>query len=96
MSRSSFPSPEHARLLREAISVRLLSRTAPLALAEQGLDQYRCCYRFGVRRSPESDWRELSIHFQVAERLKLTHNAEELGRILDLFLERHFADDLPA
>jgi hypothetical protein len=92
MSRSSFPRPEHAALLHGAIARQLRSRPAPFELVDRGLDHYRCRYRFGIRRSPESDWTELSVHFQVAERLELTRNSEELDGILDLFLERHFAD----
>ena len=91
MSRSSFPQPQHAALLRQRIAERLQSQPLPYEVTERGLDQYRCCYRFGIRRPADQDWVELSVHFQVAERLENTRSARELARILDLFLERHFA-----
>jgi hypothetical protein len=93
MSRCSFPRPQHAVLLREKIAERLRSYPVPVEVSERGLDHYRCCYRFGIRRAPEQDEVELSVHFQVAERLEAAGSAEELIRILDLFVERHFASD---
>lgn len=91
MSRSSFPRPEHAVLLREQITQQLQSYPHPFKVCERSLDHYRCCYRFEIRRAPETDGVELSVHFQVAERLEATRNSEELARILDMFVERHFA-----
>ena len=91
MSRSSFPRPEHAALLRQRIVERLQSQPLPYEVTERGLDHYRCCYRFGIRRATDPGSAELSVHFQVAERLENTQSAGELARILDLFLERHFA-----
>ena len=93
MSRPSFPRPEHATLLREKIAERLQSHPHSFELAERGLDHYRCCYRFGIRGGRGSDWAELPLHFQVAERLAAGGSGEELSRILDLFLERHFSRD---
>lgn len=93
MSRSSFPRPEHIALLREKIAQRLQSYEVPLELAERGVDHYRCCYRFGVRQSPDRNWLELSIHFQLAERLESGRSSAELDQMLTLFLERHFAKD---
>ena len=77
-------------MLRQEIAARLRSKSLPFEVSERGLDHYRCCYRFGIRHAPEQDWVELSVHFQVAERLETTRSTEELGRILNLFLERHF------
>jgi len=90
MSRSSFPRPEHSALLRENITKILLCQPYPLEISERSLDHFRCCYRFGFRRSPGREWIELSIHFQLAERLENNPTSEELGQILNLFLERHF------
>ena len=91
MSRSSFPRSHHAALLREKIQPALRARGIPLEVIDRGLDQYRCCYRFGFRRSAEQEWTELAIHFQVAERLESSGDEAELERMLHLFLERYFA-----
>ncbi|MBI3934472.1 MAG: hypothetical protein HY316_07240 [Acidobacteria bacterium] len=91
MSRASFPRPEHSALLREKIAERLRSHPVPLEVGARSLDQYRCCYRFGFRESPDQDWVELSIHFQVAERLESNPGSGELDKLLDLFLNRHFS-----
>jgi len=90
MSRASFPRPEHAALLGEKIAAYLRSGNLPLEVASKGPDHYRCSYRYGFRKPPEAAWRELSIHFQVAERLETSNDAGELNGILDLFLERNF------
>lgn len=89
MSVSSFPRPEHIALLRNKIEGRLRSRGEALEIAERGLNQLKCQYKFGFRRSPEDEWIELGIHFQVADRLEHGGNDSELNRILDEFLERH-------
>jgi hypothetical protein len=91
MSRASFPRPEQIALLRERIAARLAACAIPLEVAERGLDHYRCCYRFGFRQSSGTDWRDLAIHFQLAERLEVSGDDAELGRLLDLFWERNFA-----
>lgn len=90
MSRASFPRPEHAALLRERIESRLRALQLPIEVAERGLDQLRCCYRFGFRRSSEQDWLELPVHFQVAERLEAGQGDSELNRVLDSFLDQSF------
>ena len=90
MSRSSFPRPEHSALLGEKIAAHLRSRSITLELAQRPPDHYRCCYRFGLREPANQAWVELSIHFQVAERLEITPASGELDQILDLFFERHF------
>jgi hypothetical protein len=95
MSESSFPRAEHVRLLREKIAERVREKGLAVEIAERGLNHYKCQYRFALRRpperdSPEQDWIELPIHFQVAERLESTHTDAELSRILDAFLQRHF------
>ena len=95
MSRASFPRPEHSDLLREKINDRLRARRLDLELTERGPDHYRCRYRFGFRRSPEQDWIELAIHFQVAERLQTGRSDTELARILDSFLDSHFPQAEP-
>jgi hypothetical protein len=50
MSLSSFPRAEHIALLRTKMEERLRDRGLPLELAERGLDQLKCRYRFGLRR----------------------------------------------
>jgi len=52
MSVSSFPCAEHIVLLRQKIEERLRERDLPLEVAERGLNQLKCQYRFGVRRVP--------------------------------------------
>ena len=91
MSRSSFPQPHHAALLREKIHTSLQASGIPLEAIDRGLDQYRCCYRFGFRRSAEQEWTELAIHFQVAERLENSGDESELALLIDRFLERYFS-----
>ena len=91
MSRASFPRPEHSALLREKIHTALQARGLPLELTDRGIDQYRCCYRFGFRRFAAQEWTDLAIHFQVAERLESSSDDAELEHILILFLERYFA-----
>ena len=95
MSRSSFPQPEHVATLRAAIARCLGEQQMRLEVAERGIDHLRCCYRFGLRHSPEQDWSELPIHFQVAERLRAGRTTE-LERILHSFLKRSFAAAIPA
>lgn len=90
MSRASFPRPEHAARLGEEIAAHLRTTNLPLEVASKGLDHYRCSYRFGLRQPPEGAWRELSIHFQVAERLETSHDAGELIGMINQFLERNF------
>jgi len=53
MSISSFPRPEHIALLRHKIEERLHARGLLLEVAEQGLNQMKCQYRFGLRRLPD-------------------------------------------
>jgi hypothetical protein len=45
---------------------------------------------FGVT---DRNWLELSIHFQVAERLASDPSARSSIQMLSRFLERHFAKD---
>ena len=100
MSRSSFPRQEHAALLRDQIRDRLKSVAAPMEVVDRGLDQYRCCYRFGLRRPTDAGWKELSVHFQVAKRLEDTGDGTELRGIIDAFVLRHYGSaaspELPA
>ena len=91
MSRASFPRPEHVALLRERIAAHIVDTSLSLETTERGLDHYRCAYRFGFRRNSRSDWTDLSIHFQLAERLAESGDDTELDRLLDLFWERCFA-----
>ena len=91
MSRSSFPRPEHIALLRERIAGRLQEHSIPLEMSERAVDHYRCCYRFGFRRRGDNEWKDLSIHFQIAERLEQGGDASDLEELLNLFLERNFS-----
>ena len=50
MSVSSFPRAEHIVLLRSKIEERLHDRGLLLEVAERGLNQMKCQYRFGLRR----------------------------------------------
>ena len=50
MSVSSFPRAEHMALLRSKIEERLRERGLSLEVAERGLNQVKCQYRFGLRR----------------------------------------------
>lgn len=90
MSRSSFPRPEHAALLRERIGQWLRLRAPFAEVAERGLNHYRCCYRFGFRLAPDQDWAEVAIHFQVAERLEQGGGGQDLDHILDSFWKSAF------
>lgn len=90
MSGSSFPRPEHIALLRRLIERRGRGRSPSVEVAERGLNHLKCQYKFGLRQEPEGVWRELSIHFQVAERLLAGADDSELERIIDAFLHRHF------
>lgn len=122
MSVPSFPRAEHITLLRQKIEERLRERNLPLEVAERGLNQLKCQYRFGFRRVPSyakdaqgmapnakgsedkpadllgqespsaEDWAELSIHFQVAQRLEEGRGGAGLDRILDRFLSREFGN----
>ena len=90
MSQSSFPRPEHAAALRRAIEERVRQRGLQLEVAERGLNQLKCQYKFGLRRGPQQDWAELAIHFQIAVRLESSASDAELSRLVDRFLDRRF------
>ena len=106
MSVSSFPRAEHVALLRQKIEERLRDRGLPLEVAERGLNQMKCQYRFAFRRvisganPPSSDpesksetanvWAELPIHFQIAQRLEEGRGNAELDRVLEIFLSGNF------
>lgn len=90
MSRTSFPRPEHVALLKQKIEERIRKRRAAAEVAERGLNQLKCQYKFGLRRSGEDDWIELAIHFQFADRLQNAGGDAELNRLIDSFLTRHF------
>jgi hypothetical protein len=90
MSISSFPRPEHVSLLHEKINEYLRHRGLTVEVAERGLNQLKCQYKFGFRRGAEGDWKELAIHFQVAVRLDKSGDAAPLIRMVDDFLQRHF------
>ena len=91
MSGTSFPRPEHIALLRRRIEERGRGRSPSLEVVERGLNHLKCQYKFGLRNEPEGQWRELAIHFQVAERLQAGASEAELDRVIDGFLQRHFA-----
>lgn len=88
MSASSFPRPEHLALLRRKIEDWGRLRGRPVEVCERGLNQLKCQYKFGLRSGPQDDWREIGIHFQVAERLGRTGDEAELNRALDDFTKR--------
>ena len=106
MSVSSFPRAEHIVLLRSKIEEKLHDRGLLLEVAERGLNQMKCQYRFGLRRrlleenqppsqheflhDRENNWAELSIHFQIAQRLEEGRGDQEFDRVLETFLFRNF------
>jgi hypothetical protein len=90
MSVSSFPQPEHVSLLHGKIDEYLRQRGSTLEIAERGLNQLKCQYKFGFRRGTDADWTELAIHFQVAVRLDQSGDAAPLIRLVDNFLQRNF------
>ena len=108
MSVSSFPRSEHISLLRRVIEERLRARRLPIVVADRGLNQLKCQYRFGFRmRAPgeqegpaagesqageSNDRVELPIHFQVAERLEEGQGGAEFAETLDRFLARNFPE----
>lgn len=55
MSVPSFPRPEHIALVRTKIEARLRNRGLALEVAERGLNQLKCQYRFGFRRRLPED-----------------------------------------
>jgi hypothetical protein len=91
MSGTSFPRAEHVALLRRQIEERGRGRSPSMEVVERGLNHLKCQYKFGLRDEPDGQWRELAIHFQIAERLQAGASGAELGRIVDGFLRRHFA-----
>ena len=91
MSGASFPRAEHIALLRRQIEERVRGRSPSMEVVERGLNHLKCQYKFGVRNELEGQWSELAIHFQVAERLQAGASGAELDRIIDGFLDRHFA-----
>jgi len=92
MSRSSFPRPEHVAALQQKIEERVRLSPLTIEVAERGLNHYRCQYRFRLRRRPGEEWVELGIHFQLADRMETTGSDAELNRIVDEFVNRHFAE----
>ena len=108
MSVSSFPRPEHIALLRSRIEEGLDKRGLRLLeVAERGLNQMKCQYRFGLRRRPDekpsytpsesvndaaNDWAEMPIHFQIAQRLEEGRGDAEWDRMLERFLSHHFPE----
>jgi hypothetical protein len=95
MSQSSFPCSKHIALLRRKIEERIRLRGDSLEVAERGLNQLKCQYKFGLRTGPNQEWVEIGIHFQVADRLETTGSVTELNRTLDGFLNRHFQGSDP-
>lgn len=91
MSVSSFPRPEHAAALRKKIDERLTAASLTADVAELALNHYKCQYQFGIRRSPDREWRVLAIHFQYAERFFASGNDSELSSIVDRFLNDIYA-----
>ncbi len=89
MSGSSFPRPEHILLLKDAMERLLRARGESMEMAERGLNQLKCQYKFGLRPGLEGEWSELAIHFQVAERLQDSADDSELARLLDGFFSLH-------
>jgi len=71
MSVSSFPRAEHIALLRSRIEEGLRERgLLQLEVAEQGLNQMKCQYRFGIRRRPgekPASTRPESVHPSMSE-----------------------------
>jgi hypothetical protein len=97
MSGTSFPRQEHVALLRRQIEELVRGRSPSMEVVERGLNHLKCQYKFGLRNEPDGEWRELAIHFQVAERLQAGASGAELGRIVDGFLHGYFArQSLPA
>ena len=93
MSRASFPRTEHSVLLQENLATLLSSLVTQLEFTSLGLDHYRCSYRFGFRlraQSGDAEWKELSIHFQLADRLEQSGDVTELKGIFTRFVERNF------
>jgi len=106
MSVASFPRAEHIALLRQKIQEGVRQRGLALEVAERGLNQMKCQYRFGLRRAagslaaeasePDSsggqagDWVELAIHFQVAQRMEESGSTTVFERILEDFLSSNF------
>ena len=93
MSVSSFPRPEHIALLRRKIEEVLHDRGLLLEVAERGLNQMKCQYRFGLRRSVNDaagDWAEFPVHFQIAQRLEEGRGDAEFDGMLENFLLRSF------
>src|ERR1051325_11628117 len=98
MSRSSFPRAEHLSLLKNAVAERLRVGRLPVQLSGESLDHYRCCYRLAFDRIDSASsvdaiteaQRELSIHFQIAERLENSGDATEINALLDQFVQRNF------
>ena len=105
MSVSSFPRAEHVALLRSKIEEGVGKRGLPLEVAERGLNQMKCQYRFGLRRQGEekqlssraesvhdaaNDRAEFPVHFQIAQRLEEGRGDAEFDRMLEAFLFRNF------
>jgi hypothetical protein len=90
MSVSSFPRPEHIPLLLGKIKERLATRGQRIEVAEAGLNQYRCEYKFALRREPQEPANILAVHFQLAGRLQKSGNDAELNRLIDEFLKKQF------
>ncbi len=88
MSQTSFPRSEHTALLLRKIEERIGLRGLPIEVAERGLNQLKCQYRFGLRSGSEGEWRELAIHFQYAARFESDGGDDELNRIVDRFLDQ--------
>jgi hypothetical protein len=89
MSQSSFPRPEHIAALRAHLQNFAKESGVELQAENSGLDRYHCHYRVGLR-SLAGDWREeLSVHFQVAERLLAGGNTEGLDRQLKEAVNRY-------
>jgi hypothetical protein len=92
MSGTSFPRAEHIALLRERIEQRVRGSSPSVQIEERGVNHLKCQYKFGLRNKPDGEWRELAIHFQVAERLQAGGDGTELDGIIEKFLFGHSAE----
>lgn len=82
MSLNSFPKPEHrAALIAHAANLAAQMDEA-LEITDAGLDRFHCQYRVKISQPGAGAGVEVSVHFQMAEKLLVSQPPDQLNRLL--------------
>ena len=88
MSVNSFPRPEHLDALLEYARTLLVTTGRGVDVESNGLDRFHCQYRLKFRHRPSGNCEEVSIHFQLAEKVYSGQGTMQLDRQLAAAVQR--------